>query len=79
MLRDGCTFEQLMMLQHQGLGDYDFLFDLDSADHAYYRWRLFSLAGEGAFCWCVCGGRGAWEGPAGPVGGWGGGGRVPCA
>jgi hypothetical protein len=25
--------------------EFDFMFDLDSEEHAYYRWRLYSLAG----------------------------------
>ncbi len=46
VLRDGCPFEQLMMMEQQGNPEYSFLFDLGAPEHAYYRWRLYSLAGE---------------------------------
>ncbi|KAF6245152.1 hypothetical protein COO60DRAFT_1467710, partial [Scenedesmus sp. NREL 46B-D3] len=44
VLKDGCEFEQMVMMEQQGRPEFDFLFDLDSEDHAYYRWRLYSLA-----------------------------------
>jgi len=46
VLKDGCEFEQLMMMEQQDNPQFAFLFDLDSSDHAYYRWRLYSLAGR---------------------------------
>mgnify|MGYP001807463589 CR=1 FL=1 len=46
VLKDGCEFEQLMMMEQQGRPEFNFLFDLDSPEHVYYRWRLYSLAGE---------------------------------
>lgn len=46
VLKDGCEFEQLMMMEQQGRPEFSFLFDLDSPEHIYYRWRLYSLAGE---------------------------------
>ncbi|KIY92374.1 U2-associated protein [Monoraphidium neglectum] len=44
VLRDGCEFEQLVMAERQGDPEFSFLFDLDSPDHVYYRWRVYSLA-----------------------------------
>eukprot|EP00798_Chlamydomonas_sp_ICE-L_P032267 gene32267-16833_t len=44
ILKDGCEFEQIVMEQEQNNPDYSFLFDLKSPVHAYYRWRLYSLA-----------------------------------
>ncbi|MEW5308379.1 MAG: hypothetical protein WDW38_000347 [Sanguina aurantia] len=41
---DGCMFEQLLMEAEQSNADYAFLFDLRCPEHAYYRWRLYSLA-----------------------------------
>jgi U2-associated protein SR140 len=49
VLKDGCEFEQLMMMEQQGRPEFNFLFDLDSPEHIYYRWRLYSLAG--GWCW----------------------------
>jgi U2-associated protein SR140 len=46
VLKDGCEFEQMMMMEQQGRAEFSFLFDLDSHEHIYYRWRLYSLAGE---------------------------------
>jgi U2-associated protein SR140 len=45
VLKDGCEFEQMIMMEQQGRPEFDFMFDLDSDEHAYYRWRLYSLAG----------------------------------
>jgi hypothetical protein len=33
------------MAERQGDPEFSFLFDLDSPDHVYYRWRVYSLAG----------------------------------
>lgn len=44
VLRDGCALEQLVMEREGGSPMFRFLFDLDSQEHAYYRWRLFSLS-----------------------------------
>jgi len=46
VLKDGCEFEQLMMMEQQGRPEFSFLFDLGSPEHLYYRWRLYSLAGR---------------------------------
>jgi hypothetical protein len=59
VLKDGCEFEQLLMMEYQSRAEFAFLFDLDSPQHAYYRWRLYSLAGARArvcvaVCVCVC-------------------------
>jgi U2-associated protein SR140 len=46
VLKDGAEFEQsLMMEMGPADPDYAFLFDLESAEHVYYRWRLYSLSG----------------------------------
>eukprot|EP00878_Enallax_costatus_P039438 GHUV01045153.1.p1 GENE.GHUV01045153.1~~GHUV01045153.1.p1 ORF type:complete len:154 (-),score=18.34 GHUV01045153.1:446-877(-) len=38
VLKDGCEFEQLMMMEHQGQPEFSFLFELDSPEHIYYRY-----------------------------------------
>ena len=43
---------QVVMAEKQGDPEFEFLFDLGSAEHTYYRWRLYSLAGARAFCMC---------------------------
>lgn len=42
--QDGCPFEQEVMRREASNPDFRFLFDFDCAEHAYYRWRVFSLA-----------------------------------
>lgn len=44
VLRDGCAFEQTIMERESTNPAFGFLFDLDAPEHAYYRWRLWSLA-----------------------------------
>ncbi|KAF8062719.1 RRC1 [Scenedesmus sp. PABB004] len=44
VLKDGAEFEQAAMMEMQDSPDFAFLFDLGSPEHAYYRWRLYSLA-----------------------------------
>lgn len=44
VIRDGCSFEQVVMERELGNPEFAFLLDTTSAEHAYYRWRLFSLA-----------------------------------
>ena len=46
VLQDGCAFEQAVMVKEQSNPEFAFLFDLKSPEHAYYRWRLYSLANE---------------------------------
>ncbi len=41
-----CRPRQVIMELEQGKPEYGFLFNLQSPEHAYYRWRLYSL-GEG--------------------------------
>lgn len=41
---DGCSFEQALMTREAGNPEFMFLFDLGCPEHAYYRWRLYSLA-----------------------------------
>ncbi|GMH42641.1 hypothetical protein BSKO_10560 [Bryopsis sp. KO-2023] len=54
VLRDGCALEQLVMEREGENAMYQFLFDLESPEHAYYRWRLFSLAqGDGLRSWRI--------------------------
>lgn len=40
---DGCALEQALMSREAENPEFIFLFDLDSPEHAYYRWRLYSL------------------------------------
>eukprot|EP00854_Cymbomonas_tetramitiformis_P014233 gene14233-16837_t len=44
VVQDGCPFEQKIMEQERDNPDFAFLFSPNSPEHAYYRWRLFSLA-----------------------------------
>ena len=41
---DGCAFEQALMTKEAQNPEFMFLFDLSSPEHAYYRWRVYSLA-----------------------------------
>lgn len=41
---DGCSFEQALMSRESRNPEFLFLYDVKSAEHAYYRWRLYSLA-----------------------------------
>ena len=41
---DGCPFEQALMSREANNPEFMFLFDLGCPEHAYYRWRLYSLA-----------------------------------
>lgn len=54
VLKDGCEFEQLIMMEQQGQPEFNFLFELDSPEHAYYRWRLYSLSGVVLLRTCGC-------------------------
>eukprot|EP00873_Tetraselmis_striata_P014120 jgi/Tetstr1/434384/TSEL_023485.t1 len=40
---DGADFEQAVMEREKGNPEFGFLYDLDSSEHVYYRWRLYSL------------------------------------
>lgn len=54
VLRDGCAFEQTIMEREAANPAFAFLFDLQCAEHAYYRWRLWSLAcGDSLRSWRV--------------------------
>lgn len=54
VLRDGCEFEQALMERERGNPEFAFLFDVRRPEHAYYRWRLFSLAsGDSLRAWRV--------------------------
>lgn len=44
VVKDGCAFEQVVMEEQQASPDYTFLFELESALHTYYRWRVHSLS-----------------------------------
>lgn len=43
VLRYGPDFEQLLAERERNSADYAFLTDFRSPEHAYYRWRLYSL------------------------------------
>jgi U2-associated protein SR140 len=54
VLRDGCELEQVLMEKEANNPEYEFLFDVRSPEHVYYRWRLFSLAnGDSLRSWKV--------------------------
>ena len=54
VMRDGCEFEQVIMEREASNPDFAFLFDVHCPEHAYYRWRLFSLAnGDSLRSWRV--------------------------
>jgi hypothetical protein len=44
VLQDGCKLEQYIMEREQGIPEFAFLFQPQTPEHTYYRWRLFSLA-----------------------------------
>ncbi|PRW57019.1 U2 snRNP-associated SURP motif-containing -like isoform X1 [Chlorella sorokiniana] len=44
VMRDGCEFEQVVMEKEESNPEFNFLFDTRCPEHAYYRWRIFSLA-----------------------------------
>lgn len=44
VLRDGCEFEQAVMEREASNPEFAFLFDVRCPEHAYYRWRIFSVA-----------------------------------
>ncbi|KAK9825189.1 hypothetical protein WJX81_005170 [Elliptochloris bilobata] len=51
---DGAAFESAVMSAKAGNPEFGFLFDLRAPEHAYYRWRLFSLAsGDTLRAWRV--------------------------
>ena len=41
---DGCAIEQALMTKEAQNPEFMFLFDLSSPEHAYYRWKVYSLA-----------------------------------
>ncbi|PVZ96769.1 hypothetical protein BB558_007301 [Smittium angustum] len=43
VIRYGSKFEELLMAKELGSQRYKFLFDSQISDHAYYRWKLYSL------------------------------------
>lgn len=54
VIADGCAFEQAVMTAQAANPEFAFLFDLRCPEHAYYRWRLFSLAsGDNLKSWRV--------------------------
>ncbi|PIN17905.1 putative splicing regulator [Handroanthus impetiginosus] len=44
VLDGGCAFEQAIMERGRGNPLFSFLFELDSKEHTYYVWRLYSFA-----------------------------------
>ena len=51
---DGAAFEAAVMAAEAGNPEFGFLFDLRAPEHAFYRWRLFSLAsGDTLRAWRV--------------------------
>lgn len=54
VMRDGCEFEQVVMERESDNPEFAFMFDVTLPEHAYYRWRIFSLAnGDSLRSWRV--------------------------
>ncbi|GAB4814277.1 hypothetical protein N2152v2_001323 [Parachlorella kessleri] len=54
VMRDGTEFEQVVMEREPNNPEFNFLYDVRCPEHAYYRWRLFSLAnGDSLRSWRV--------------------------
>lgn len=54
VIADSCAFEQAVMTGQAANPEFAFLFDLRCPEHAYYRWRLFSLSsGDSLKSWRV--------------------------
>jgi U2-associated protein SR140 len=52
--RDGCDFEQAVMERENGNPEFSFLYNIDSPEHIYYRWRIYSLSsGDNLRSWRV--------------------------
>ena len=43
VIREGPMFEAMIMNREMNNRNFAFLFENQSSDHIYYRWRLFSL------------------------------------
>lgn len=41
--KDGCDFEQIIMEQQYNNPEFEFLYNIDSPEHVYYKWRVYSL------------------------------------
>lgn len=54
ILQDGPDFEQAIMAEQADKPEFKFLFDLQSAEHAFYVWRIYSLAsGDSLRSWRI--------------------------
>uniref|UniRef100_A0A6G1S3S7 U2 snRNP-associated SURP motif-containing protein n=2 Tax=Aceria tosichella TaxID=561515 RepID=A0A6G1S3S7_9ACAR len=52
VIREGPVFESIITAREHKNSDYSFLYDYDSAEHIYYRWRLYSiLHGDNPYAW----------------------------
>lgn len=54
VLKNGPDFEKMLVNREQGNPRYDFLTNLYSAEHAYYRWKIFSLSNGDFENWWKC-------------------------
>lgn len=50
----GTDFENMLIQREKGNPDYDFLTNFYSAEHAYYRWKVFSLKNGDLPNWWKC-------------------------
>ncbi|KAL7668947.1 hypothetical protein ACOME3_009628 [Neoechinorhynchus agilis] len=73
VIREGPEFEELLIQEKTNDLNLNFLWEYDSVEHIYYRWKLFSiLNGDSVFSWKIepfvmfAGGR-LWIPPALPV------------
>lgn len=54
VVKDGTDFEQIIMEQEVNNPEFVFMYDVDSPEHLYYRWRIYSLSnGDTLLQWRV--------------------------
>jgi len=46
IMEDGTDLEQLLLEAEHNNPEFDFLRDVDSPEHMYYRWKLYSLCND---------------------------------
>jgi U2-associated protein SR140 len=52
VIREGPVFESIITAREGNNPDYNFLYDYESNEHAYYRWKLYSiLHGDDPYAW----------------------------
>ena len=54
ILQDGPDFEQAILAENGDVPEFKFLSDLQSPEHAFYVWRVYSLAsGDSLRSWRI--------------------------